>query len=680
MQRLQRAAAVGIRRGKPSQFYDALASDVSSTIESSDAQLELLAKLDDLKHGLERYHRFLPRLPQGKFFGSVCGKLAPRGLYIHGGVGVGKSFCMDLFFESLVHSGIPSQRKHFHEFMLSFHEAMHKFKSEDARCDALEKVAWEIVEDTRVICFDEFQVGDIADAMVLKRLFEIFIQNGVVVVATSNRHPSDLYSGGLNRHLFLPFVDFLQKHSNVMQIQGDDYRTRGRHGSSSDRWRILPGKSEKELSRATADAISEWTGGSRFSTRTIPVALGREIELRCTSDGTAIAAFDELMSCPLGAADFLALTSEFHSLVLTDVPAMTSDHHNEARRFIVLVDALYESGCKFFATSSADIEQLFSDDLAEPLSSASMEQDDAEGRYEGKVSVSGHGGSSSSSSTTFFTNESGERVEWSATGISKASLASLHAVQDIAFSFARCRSRLMQMTASDGPDLPDGPDSVPSRELNVEACTVQRASTDDSKRAKDRAAKSKSSSINGTFSSNRERSKATSYGSPAEYVNECEERFGHYSVRMGIDALSSLQPVVSVDLEGIEGKKPVLLAQIADNSTVVLADFSKPSNRKKIIHFLQSREKVVVCDAAVESRFLGRNINYVDIQKLAGDVPKKSLRSLAAQHLGMKKQAKFPPSFYTYENWKLKNLDKVHKAYAASDAICTFQLFQALRP
>ena len=165
------------------------------------------------------------------------------------------------------------------------------------------------------------------------------------------------------------------------------------------------------------------------------------------------------------------------------------------------------------------------------------------------------------------------------------------------------------------------------------------------------------------------------WGSPAQYAKDCERLFDGYVIRTGVQFLDTLGPVVAVDLEGLEKHRPVLLAQIADDLTVVLVDFSHKPSRKRILAFLRGRRAVIVCDVSVEKRYLGE-LEYVDIQDASEDQPRKSLKSMASEVFGARKQGKFQPSFYRYESWRLSTIDPLHKAYAAADAIYTYQLWK----
>ena len=435
-------ATLGLLRGMagsralrtPTRMYRKL---LRGAISESREQLGLLARLDVLQRHIVATDRFIPARTDdfvSKFFSR---KLAPRSVYVHGGVGTGKSLCMDIFYDSLPSDLKRGKRRvHFHEFMLDFHKHMHEMKQDDPACDALPRVADKIAATSRVLCFDEFQVADIADAVVLKRLFEHLFSKGVIVVTTSNRHPKDLYTGGLNRSLFLPFIDLIFERTDVINLTGCDYRRVGRV-AEEQRWHVLDSGEDGE------EIVLQWSLREPFGLTSVEVAHGREMNIMGTDSGVAKISFEELCGRPLGAADYLALCSKFDTIILTDVPTLSAGWLNEARRFIIFIDAVYEGRVKLFVTSESPIEDLFSESFLDIPTETEDIQDDREGVYVSiDSSVSEEGGSSGMNST-MIAMKSGEQMEWSATGIVKASLAS--AVQDVNFSFARALSRLVEM-------------------------------------------------------------------------------------------------------------------------------------------------------------------------------------------------------------------------------------------
>lgn len=276
----------------------------------------------------------------------------PRGLYLHGGVGRGKSMVMDLFF-----AAAPTPRKrrvHFHAFMLEIHERLHRRRQAyAAEQDPIAPVAREIAAEAWLLCFDEFQVTNIADAMILGRLFTGLLDAGVVVVATSNSSPDDLYAGGLQRDRFLPAIALLKERLDVLELAGKiDFR-RNRIRGMTVFHTPLGLRARAALDRAFADLTDSATPEPAEI-----VVQGRVLALKRTALGVARASFAELCARPLGPADFLALASRFHTLILDDVPALTAENRNEAKRFITLIDALYEHRAKLICSAAAGPDSL----------------------------------------------------------------------------------------------------------------------------------------------------------------------------------------------------------------------------------------------------------------------------------------------------------------------------------
>ena len=274
----------------------------------------------------------------------------PRGLYLWGGVGRGKSMLMDLFVEAL--GDIPARRVHFHAFMQEIHTAMHKARQKGVE-DALAPVAAEVAGSVRLLAFDEMQISDITDAMIVGRLFEALFAAGVVVITTSNRVPDDLYLHGLNRQLFLPFIDLIKERMVVWElVSPTDYRQNRLAGSDVYFTPIGP------EARAAIRAMWEDLSGGPAAPLVLQVK-GREVVLPAFRNGVARASFFELCGKPLGPADYLALADAIKVLVLEDIPRLSRSNFNEAKRFVTLIDALYEARVRLVCSAAAQPEMLY---------------------------------------------------------------------------------------------------------------------------------------------------------------------------------------------------------------------------------------------------------------------------------------------------------------------------------
>ncbi len=287
----------------------------------------------------------------------------PRGVYLYGPVGRGKSMVMDLFFDSA-----PVARKrrvHFHAFMGEVHGLIDAWRRGDVAArkarfgqakgdDPIAPVAQHVAEAARLLCFDEFHVTDIADAMILGRLFEALWAEGVVIVATSNRAPDALYADGLNRQLFLPFIAMLKARMAVICVGGPkDFRLDRLKGAQ-----VYFSPSDAPA-RAGFDALwARLLDGAEETGETLEV-LGRKLRLPHTAGGHLRASFVSLCGLALGAQDYLAMAKRFHTVFLEDVPRLTPELRNEAARFVSLIDALYEARCKLAVLAEAEPEALY---------------------------------------------------------------------------------------------------------------------------------------------------------------------------------------------------------------------------------------------------------------------------------------------------------------------------------
>jgi cell division protein ZapE len=283
-----------------------------------------------------------------------------KGLYIYGEVGRGKTMLMDMFFES---SPVERKRRaHFHEFMLDVHERIYLIRQkmkfgEHAGEDPIELVAEALAAEAWLLCFDEFHVTDIADAMILGRLFARLFEHDVVVVATANVPPDELYKDGLNRALFLPFIAMLKARMDVVRLSArTDFRLEKLAGQPV--WYVPDDRSADER---LDDAWRRLTGGEHGTAQDLALK-GRSVHVPRAFMGVARVSFHHLCEAPLAAADYLRIAREFHTIILDHVPAMTYDNRDAAKRFIILIDTLYDMNVKLIASAAAAPEALYAAD------------------------------------------------------------------------------------------------------------------------------------------------------------------------------------------------------------------------------------------------------------------------------------------------------------------------------
>ncbi|KAB7648351.1 cell division protein ZapE [Polymorphobacter fuscus] len=326
--------------------YDALVA--AGELRPDAAQAAVADRLQALAEALEK-----PAAKPG-FFARITGAaaaVAPRGLYIWGGVGRGKSMIMDLFYGAV--DVVPKRRVHFHEFMLEVHADIFAERQRGGG-DPIPAVAATIAASARLLAFDEMQVKDIADAAIVSRLFTALFAHGVTVVATSNRVPEDLYKDGLNRQLFTPFIVLLRGYCDVVTLDGPvDYRLERLGGAAT--WHVPNGPAATAALAETFFRMTDYPveDRARVPTETLAVPGGRTLFVPKSLKGVAVFSFSRLCRQPLGAADYLAIARHFHTLFLVGVPMMGPENRNEAARFVTLIDALYEHKVKLLASADA---------------------------------------------------------------------------------------------------------------------------------------------------------------------------------------------------------------------------------------------------------------------------------------------------------------------------------------
>jgi len=335
--------------------YDLLVS--SGRIGRDPAQEQVVALLDGLAQRLKAARAKSRPKPFGWVFGRREPEQIVKGLYLWGAVGRGKTMLMDMFFDNL--PTMSKRRAHFHAFMGDVHERIHAWRQEAKAGrakgdDPIAVVAEALAREARVLCFDEFSVNDIADAMILGRLFQGLFAQGVVVVATSNVAPEDLYRDGLNRALFLPFIAMLEERMEVVRLEARaDFRLEKLAGSP-----VYYTPADDKARAALDTLFARLTGNTPASSMTLAVH-GREIVVPRAAAGVARFSFADLCEAPLAAADYIAVARHFHTLVIDGVPVMDEGQRNSAKRFIILIDVLYEQHVKLLLSAEAGPTALY---------------------------------------------------------------------------------------------------------------------------------------------------------------------------------------------------------------------------------------------------------------------------------------------------------------------------------
>lgn len=293
--------------------------------------------------------------PKGLAWQGDAARSAPlQGLYIFGDVGRGKSMLMDLFFE---HAVIPGKRRvHFHEFMRDIHAEIHRWRQIEHRRDAdpLPKLARAIAAEAWLLCLDELQVTDIADAMIVGRLFQALLDDGVVIVVTSNRAPNELYKDGLQRERFLPFIALIEQRLDILELDArHDYRLGRKQGL-----KVYHAPDDAEAAQALDAAFARLTEGAAVRPDML-VVNGRQTVVPLAAAGVARFSFAELCGRPLGPSDYLELAARYHTLILAGIPTLGPENKDEARRFVILVDALYEHKTTLICSAAAPPQALY---------------------------------------------------------------------------------------------------------------------------------------------------------------------------------------------------------------------------------------------------------------------------------------------------------------------------------
>jgi len=334
--------------------YEALIS--AGAIEPDAAQRQVADAFADLDQRLSCYKPLRKQGLLGRLFADKD-EASPRGLYVHGEVGRGKTMLMDLFFQE---SPVELKRRaHFHEFMAEVHERIYAFRQNIARGeipdgDVIALTAAAIFDEAWLLCFDEFHVTDIADAMILGRLFARLFQLGTVLVATSNVAPDELYKGGLNRALFVPFIAQISDHMEVLRLEARaDFRLEKLTGVKM--WLVPP---DAAASAALDKAWARMTGNALCEPRDISIK-GRILHVPCSAHGVARFSFADICEQPLAASDYLRLAHDYHTIMIDRIPVMDYAERNAAKRFITLIDTLYDNAVKLMASAEADPLSLY---------------------------------------------------------------------------------------------------------------------------------------------------------------------------------------------------------------------------------------------------------------------------------------------------------------------------------
>ncbi|KAK4153001.1 AFG1-like ATPase-domain-containing protein [Chaetomidium leptoderma] len=442
----------------PIQEYDRRVA--SGLLRNDEHQRGIIQSLQHLHEELRHYeaepviHPTLESVKPNKslfsWFGNnktpiraIPGNL-PRGLYLYGDVGCGKTMLMDLFYDTLPQNVRSKTRIHFHNFMQGVHQRLHKMKLQyGSDVDCVPFVAAEIAEQGNVLCFDEFQCTDVADAMILRRLLESLMSHGVVLVTTSNRHPDELYKNGIQRDSFIPAIQLLKKRLHVINLDSTtDYRKIPRPAS---------GVYHAPLDAHAASHAERWF---RFlgdpdtpePHREVQRVWGRDIVVPRVSGRCAWFTFDELIGQPTSAADYLELMRSYDAFVVTAVPGMTFRQRDLARRFITFVDAVYESHAKLVLTSAVPLQELFVSRAEIRESFLAKQQQQEKKKKEGGEEEEEEGGAREGEmDDTAVEDAMSHMLDGLENNVEQLAKSNLFSGDEEAFAFARALSRLSHM-------------------------------------------------------------------------------------------------------------------------------------------------------------------------------------------------------------------------------------------
>jgi len=361
-QAVQQDIAIEKSEHGPEGTYKSLLEN--GLLKVDEEQQRVVYRLQKLYQDVRTYNKTSASNLFGKLFSFSSQSSAQRGVYLYGSVGCGKTMLMDMLYKNV--DIRPKKRVHFNQFMIDVHKRIHQFKLDappvDHRSktskplDPIPPIAKDISDETWFLCFDEFQVTDVADAMILRRLFTCLFENGVIVIATSNRHPQDLYKNGLQRGNFLPFIPILEKYCEIVPLSGVDYR-RLEFSDISKTYFNSQDASTKDKLEDVFKLLCE-NEKQDVKPKTVEV-YGRNNVFQRACGKVAFTSFDELCRKALGAADYIAFAKAFDTIILTDVPVMSPRRKVELRRFITLIDNFYDNKVRLILSAAQPLDNLF---------------------------------------------------------------------------------------------------------------------------------------------------------------------------------------------------------------------------------------------------------------------------------------------------------------------------------